>query len=77
MPRRRKDTQFDFTNTTAKQMRRKKPININHLKEINPLTDNQTKVFDAYDEDNIRQEELTRRERMLPKAKILAIKSNE
>jgi predicted ribonuclease YlaK len=50
MPRRRKDTQFDFTNTTAKQMRRKKPININHLKEINPLTDNQTKVFDAYDE---------------------------
>ena len=35
---------------TAKQMRRKKPINLEHLKQIEPLTDNQRKVFDAYAE---------------------------
>ena len=49
MPRRRKDTQFDFVNSTPKQMRRKKPINVDHLKEITPLTENQTLAFDAYD----------------------------
>ena len=49
MPRRRKDTQFDFVNSTPKQMRRKKPINIEHLREVEPLTDNQIKAFDAYD----------------------------
>jgi len=49
MPRRRKDNQFDFVNSTAKQMRRKKPINIDHLKEIVPLTENQTKAFEAYE----------------------------
>ena len=30
-------------------MRRKKPINVDHLKEITPLTENQTLAFDAYD----------------------------
>ena len=49
MPRRRKDNQFDFVNSTPKQMRRKKPINVDHLKEINPLTENQTKAFEAYE----------------------------
>jgi len=49
MPRKRKDTQFDFVNSTPKQMRRKKPINVDHLKEITPLTENQTLAFDAYD----------------------------
>ena len=49
MPRRRKDNQFDFVNSTPKQMRRKKPINVDHLVEINPLTDNQTTAFDAYE----------------------------
>ena len=49
MPRRRKDNQFDFVNSTPKQMRRKKPINIDHLKEIEPLTENQTKAFEAYE----------------------------
>jgi phosphate starvation-inducible PhoH-like protein len=49
MPRRRKDTQFDFVNSTPKQMRRKKPINADHLKEITPLTENQTLAFDAYE----------------------------
>ena len=50
MPRRRKDNQFDFVNSTPKQMRRKKPINIDQLKDIEPLTDNQTKAFEAYEE---------------------------
>jgi len=49
MPRRRKDNQFDFVNSTPKQMRRKKPINIDQLKEIEPLTENQEKAFEAYD----------------------------
>jgi predicted ribonuclease YlaK len=34
---------------TAKQMKRKKPINADLLLEIDPLTDNQEKLFDAYD----------------------------
>lgn len=50
MARKRKETQFDFVNSTPKTMRRKKPINVNHLKEIEPITPNQSKVFDAYDE---------------------------
>ena len=49
MPRRRKENQFDFVNSTPKQMRRKKPINIDQLKEIEPLTENQTKAFEAYE----------------------------
>lgn len=35
---------------SAKQMRRKKPINLEHLKQIEPLTENQEKVFNAYAE---------------------------
>ena len=35
---------------SAKQMRRKQPINLEHLKTIEPLTDNQEKVFNAYAE---------------------------
>jgi len=35
---------------SAKQMRRKKPINLEHLKQIEPLTDNQEKVFNSYTE---------------------------
>ena len=35
---------------TAKQMRRKKPINTDMLVDIEPLTDNQKVLFDAYDE---------------------------
>jgi len=35
---------------TAKQMRRKKPINLDHLKTIEPLTDNQETVFNSYAE---------------------------
>ncbi len=35
---------------TAKQMKRKKPINSDLMVDINPLTDNQRKFFDAYEE---------------------------
>ena len=34
---------------TAKQMRRKKPVNADMMVDIEPLTDNQKKLFDAYD----------------------------
>jgi len=34
---------------TAKQMKRKKPINSDFLRDIEPLTDNQKVLFDAYD----------------------------
>ena len=34
---------------TAKQMRRKKPINTDLLNKIEPITDNQKLLFDAYD----------------------------
>ena len=36
---------------TAKQMKRKKPINTDLLVDIDPLTDNQQKLFDSYAED--------------------------
>ena len=36
---------------TAKQMKRKKPINTDLLVDIDPLTDNQKKLFDSYAED--------------------------
>jgi predicted ribonuclease YlaK len=35
---------------TAKQMKRRKPINLDLLLDIEPLTDNQSKLFDSYDE---------------------------
>tara|TARA_B000000557_G_scaffold262131_1_gene262338 strand:- start:592 stop:1359 length:768 start_codon:yes stop_codon:yes gene_type:complete len=34
---------------TAKQMKRKKPLNQDYLIDIEPLSDNQKKLFDAYD----------------------------
>ena len=51
MPRRKKTSDFDFVNSSPKKMRRKKPINTEQLTDIQPLTDNQKLVFDAY-EDN-------------------------
>ena len=36
---------------TAKQMRRKKPINTDLLVDIDPLTDNQKRFFDSYAEE--------------------------
>ena len=45
---RRRNNNEDFSNLPAKAMRRKKPINSDHLVDIKPLTENQQKVFDAY-----------------------------
>ena len=41
---------FPAAKQTAKQMRRKKPINIDHLETIEPLTSNQERVFKSYSE---------------------------
>jgi len=51
MARKRKSTsqQPIGVGMTAKQLKRKKPINLDLLLEIEPLTDNQEKLFDAYD----------------------------
>ena len=50
MPRKRKSSsqQPIGVGLTAKQMKRKKPINSDLLLDIDPLTDNQKKFFDAY-----------------------------
>ena len=37
-----------FSQYSVKQMKRRKPINLEHLKVIEPLTPNQELVFDAY-----------------------------
>ena len=37
------------SNMTAKQIRRKKPIDKSHMVPIKPLTDNQTVAFDSYE----------------------------
>ena len=39
-----------FSQYSVKQMKRRKPINLEHLKVIEPLTPNQELVFKAYDE---------------------------
>ena len=49
MPVKRRKTPTQVS-MSQKQMRRKKPINLEHLSTIEPLTDNQKKVFDAYRE---------------------------
>jgi len=35
---------------TAKQMKRKKPLSSEYLVEVDPLTENQRKLFDSYKE---------------------------
>ena len=35
---------------TTKQMKRKKPLSQEYLVDIDPLTDNQKRLFDSYDE---------------------------
>ena len=50
MPRKRKVSDSSIgVGLTAKQMKRKKPINSDFLRDIEPLTDNQKVLFDAYD----------------------------
>ena len=49
MPRKKKtDQQPIGVGLTAKQMKRKKPINGDMLRDIEPLTENQQKLFDSY-----------------------------
>ena len=51
MPRKKKTDQPIGVGLTVKQMKRKKPINADMLREIGPLTPNQKSLFDAYAED--------------------------
>ncbi len=48
MARRRKEDQPIGVGLTAKQMKRKKPINIDLLRDIEPLTENQKKLYESY-----------------------------
>lgn len=50
MPRSRKK-EIDFSSMSSKQMRRKKPINLDMMVKIEPLTDNQQVLFDSYKEE--------------------------
>ena len=51
MPRKKKADQPIGVGLTVKQMKRKKPINADMLRDISALTPNQQKLFDAYAED--------------------------
>ena len=50
MPRRKKVEQPIGVGLTTKQIKRKKPINTDYLVDIQPLTDNQKRLFDSYKE---------------------------
>ena len=50
MPRKKKADQPIGVGMTVKQMKRKKPINTDMLRDIEPLTDNQKILFEAYAE---------------------------
>ena len=50
MSRRRKTEDQTGIGHTAKQLRRKKPINADTLVDIEPLTENQKRFFEAYDQ---------------------------
>ena len=50
MPRKKKTEQPVGVGLTAKQMKRKKPINTDMLRDIEPLTPNQQLLFNAYAE---------------------------
>ena len=48
MPRKKKTDQPIGVGLTSKQMKRKKPINTDMMRDIEPLTDNQKKLFESY-----------------------------
>ena len=50
MPRKKKTDQPIGVGMTAKQMKRKKPINTDMMRDIEPLTDNQKLLYNAYEE---------------------------
>jgi predicted ribonuclease YlaK len=52
MPRKKKTDQPIGVGLTVKQMKRKKPINADMLRDIEALTPNQQKLFDAYASNN-------------------------
>jgi predicted ribonuclease YlaK len=47
--RNRREDQPIGVGMTAKQMKRKKPINLDLMREIEPLTDNQKRLYEAYE----------------------------
>jgi predicted ribonuclease YlaK len=49
MPRKKKTEQPIGVGMTAKQMKRKKPINTDLLRDIEPLTQNQQSLFNSYE----------------------------
>ena len=49
MPRKKKADQPIGVGLTAKQMKRKKPINADSMREVEPLTENQNVLFNAYE----------------------------
>ena len=49
MARRKKDDQPIGVGMTAKQMKRKKPINTDLMRDVEPLTENQKLLFQAYE----------------------------
>ena len=51
MPAKRKRDQPIGVGLTAKQMKRRKPINTDLMREIEPLTENQKKLFNTYADD--------------------------
>ena len=51
MPRKKKTDQPIGVGLTTKQMKRKKPINTDMMRDIEPLTPNQQALFDAYKQD--------------------------
>ena len=51
MPRKKKSDQPIGVGLTSKQMKRKKPINADMMRDIEPLTDNQKSLFEAYAKD--------------------------
>ena len=50
MPRKKKTDQPIGVGLTAKQMKRRKPINTDTMRDIEPLTENQQILFNAYAE---------------------------
>ena len=48
MPRKKKTDQPIGVGLTSKQMKRKKPINTDKMRDIEPLTENQKKLFESY-----------------------------
>ena len=49
MPRKKKAEQPVGAGMTAKQMKRRKPINNDFLRDIEPLTPNQQLLFNSYE----------------------------